>query len=271
MEVHTHTHTADPDPSTSSGHRGRKKWTHYFREFLMLFLAVFCGFLAENQREHIVEAHRAKEYARSLLNDLREDTTELRRGIEHIAFLITTTDSFSSIVSKNYNKNAVPGTFYYYCRFTSFSYPVDWNSSTINQLIQSGNLRYFKNKDLVNKINKYYAFQLIITSQGENDMIHREKIRDLRNLILDNRFYAAFAPIVFSREVKGHVPSPQMDSLMKQQLPLQEGGGKYLAAFLNHLGDRRERLVSFIGNWYPGARARAEKIMKMLIEEYNLK
>ena len=30
MEVHAHSHTA------------RKKWTHYFWEFLMLFLAVFC-------------------------------------------------------------------------------------------------------------------------------------------------------------------------------------------------------------------------------------
>jgi len=44
MEVHAHTHTA------------RKKWTHYFWEFLMLFLAVFCGFLAENQREHMIES-----------------------------------------------------------------------------------------------------------------------------------------------------------------------------------------------------------------------
>jgi hypothetical protein len=32
MEVHHHSH-----PSPSSGHR--KKWTHYFCEFLMLFLA----------------------------------------------------------------------------------------------------------------------------------------------------------------------------------------------------------------------------------------
>ena len=51
MEVHAHTHTP------------RKKWTHYFWEFLMLFLAVFCGFLAENQREHMVEHQRAKVYA----------------------------------------------------------------------------------------------------------------------------------------------------------------------------------------------------------------
>ena len=62
MEVHHHSHTA------------RKKWTHYFWEFLMLFLAVFCGFLAENKREHIVENHRAKDYAHSLYFDLKDDT-----------------------------------------------------------------------------------------------------------------------------------------------------------------------------------------------------
>ena len=50
MEVHAHTHTA------------RKKWTHYFWEFLMLFLAVFCGFLAEYQLEHKIEKDREKEY-----------------------------------------------------------------------------------------------------------------------------------------------------------------------------------------------------------------
>ena len=43
MEVHAHTHTE------------RKKWTHYFWEFLMLFLAVFCGFLAEYQLEHNID------------------------------------------------------------------------------------------------------------------------------------------------------------------------------------------------------------------------
>ena len=37
MEVHHHAHTS------------RKKWTHYFWEFLMLFLAVFCGFLARKR------------------------------------------------------------------------------------------------------------------------------------------------------------------------------------------------------------------------------
>ena len=45
MEVHKHPHHVTH----------KKKWGEYFLEFLMLFLAVFLGFIAENQREHIVE------------------------------------------------------------------------------------------------------------------------------------------------------------------------------------------------------------------------
>src|SRR5436190_20419739 len=58
MEVHAHTHAE------------RKKWTHYLWEFLMLFLAVFAGFLADNWREHIVENKREKQYIMSLVTDL---------------------------------------------------------------------------------------------------------------------------------------------------------------------------------------------------------
>jgi predicted MPP superfamily phosphohydrolase len=65
MDVHHHSHTE------------RKKWAHYFWEFLMLFLAVFCGFLAENQRRHMVEHQREKQYMGSLLSDLAADTTVL--------------------------------------------------------------------------------------------------------------------------------------------------------------------------------------------------
>ena len=62
MEVHPHTHTP------------RKKWTHYFWEFLMLFLAVFCGFLAEYQLEHKIEKDREKVYMQNMLEDLGSDT-----------------------------------------------------------------------------------------------------------------------------------------------------------------------------------------------------
>ena len=70
MEVHHHAHTS------------RKKWTHYFWEFLMLFLAVFCGFLAEYQLEHKIEKDREKQYIRSLTDDLGEDTLILSENIK---------------------------------------------------------------------------------------------------------------------------------------------------------------------------------------------
>ena len=61
MEVHAHSHTA------------RKKWTHYFWEFLMLFLAVFCGFLAEYQLEHKIERDRVNRICHSCYEDLKRD------------------------------------------------------------------------------------------------------------------------------------------------------------------------------------------------------
>src|SRR4030095_5359539 len=57
-------------------------WKHYFFEFLMLFLAVFAGFLAENQREHIVEHQREKKFARRLLSDLRQDSIFIESRIK---------------------------------------------------------------------------------------------------------------------------------------------------------------------------------------------
>src|SRR6188472_2400633 len=86
MEVHHHAHLASGETHTE-----RKKWTHYLWEFLMLFFAVFCGFLAENQREHYIEHQREKQYMRSLLEDLQTDTATMNRvrnrALTQIAFL----------------------------------------------------------------------------------------------------------------------------------------------------------------------------------------
>ena len=71
MEVHHHSHTSG------------KKWTHYFWEFLMLFLAVFCGFLAEYQLEHQIEKERATQYIISLYEDLKNDTTRINQLLEY--------------------------------------------------------------------------------------------------------------------------------------------------------------------------------------------
>src|SRR5215510_11577260 len=61
MEVHAHPHTE------------RKRLKHYLFEFFMLFLAVFCGFLAENFREGLVTKEKALHYMENMVADLRTD------------------------------------------------------------------------------------------------------------------------------------------------------------------------------------------------------
>ena len=56
-------------------HEGHKKtgW-NYFYEFLMLFLAVFCGSLGEYQLEHVIEGQRERTFIQTLVRDLEQDT-----------------------------------------------------------------------------------------------------------------------------------------------------------------------------------------------------
>jgi hypothetical protein len=70
-EMETHAHHLHHAP-------GQKIW-HYFYEFLMLFLAVFCGFLAENFREHYVENERAGELAKNLYKEVLADSVNVQQ------------------------------------------------------------------------------------------------------------------------------------------------------------------------------------------------
>ena len=81
MEVHHHSHTS------------RKKWTNYLWEFVMLFLAVFCGFLAEYQLEHKIEKERAEKYLQSMLLDVRTNIKNLDSLLAQDHIIIDNHDS----------------------------------------------------------------------------------------------------------------------------------------------------------------------------------
>jgi hypothetical protein len=64
MEVHHH-----PDL-----HHEKKAWKEYLLEFLMIFLAVTMGFVAETIREGVSDRAKGMEYIKSFVQDLRRDT-----------------------------------------------------------------------------------------------------------------------------------------------------------------------------------------------------
>jgi hypothetical protein len=155
MEVHSHTPTA------------RKKWSHYFWEFLMLFLAVFCGFLAENQREHYIENQRAKKFAGSLIEDLQADTSEIHLNKKTIEGLFKSTDMVLSELKKlrSFQNDTVLQTKGVYGLF-EFNF-FDPQMGNYEQIKNSGALRYFK-QDLINMLTRYesYANRLLLQKQS---------------------------------------------------------------------------------------------------------
>lgn len=140
MEVHPHSHSE------------KKKWHHYFWEFFMLFLAVFCGFLAENQREHYIEKHRAKEFAIALYNDIKNDTTDLNRILIWQSNKINHIDSLLQLLLKpgKWNDTA----FSIHLATTIFVDRFFQNTGTYEQMKNSGSLRYFK-QDIVTILQQY--------------------------------------------------------------------------------------------------------------------
>jgi len=148
MEVHAHTHT---DPIAI----GRKKWTHYFWEFLMLFLAVFCGFLAENQREHMVEHQREKQYMASLLSDLAADTATLSYGIPLKLRRIGAIDSVFLFFNEHPAAKIISGQLFRTIRRTNFDARFIRNVITINQLKNAGGMRLVRDKQIADSISSY--------------------------------------------------------------------------------------------------------------------
>jgi len=256
MEVHHH------------AQHGKKKWTEYFWEFLMLFLAVFCGFLAENQREHLVEAKRAKVYAKGLLKDLQADTVEVSTAIRSEIFRRAAMDSIIAI-SKNLSGLTVPGKFYYYSRFVSNLYTVDWNNSTINQLVQSGNLRLFDNKELIDKVNAYFATQNVINRATQISHERRMKVIEARSRILKSKYYSLFAGANFMIEQNREKKFFETDSLMKRQYPIESSAALSLDEYINLLLDWRWFLDLHLNSTYPNAIGEAKQIIEMLKTEYH--
>ena len=145
MEVHHHTHTP------------RNKWTHYFWEFLMLFLAVFCGFLAENQREHYIEGRREKKYIQNLIHDLARDTInynlsitlrlERERQAHQLITMLYSSDRNIHLADLYYFARQMP-------RMNTIFYSTD---ATMNQLKNSGALRLIKKTEIADSIVAYNA------------------------------------------------------------------------------------------------------------------
>ena len=182
MEVHHHSHTS------------RKKWTHYFWEFLMLFLAVFCGFLAEYQLEHKIEKNKEKQFMVSMIEDLKADTSAISILNKQRYGRLQMYDSLSNfIIEKKYSENG--DAFYYWGRNISrraFFFSAD---GTMQQLKNSGGLRLISDQTISDKIIGYDVLYRNIMLQQDLEEVQLNEYRGIAARIFD--------AAVFSKMTRG--------------------------------------------------------------------
>src|SRR5436190_5435049 len=145
MEVHAHPHTE------------RKRFKHYLWEFLMLFLAVFCGFLAENFREHQVEHQREKQYMVTMLEDLKADTALLKNALNYWNENNKSIDSVAQAISFPLANTDFTKAYRHLNKALDY-YSFKYNDRTISQLKNAGGFRLIRKKNIANKIIAYDQF-----------------------------------------------------------------------------------------------------------------
>ena len=178
MEVHAHTHTA------------RKKWTHYFWEFLMLFLAVFCGFLAEYQLEHIIERDREKKFIQTFIEDLKVDTTAINANLRFQKRKKNQLDSLTYLLREQKIKG-YENELYYLARIMVRTTRFQSSDRTITQLKYSGSLRLIRNENAADSIISYQKLVDYILQNIDDERIERRAadpilVRIFNPFVFDN-------------------------------------------------------------------------------------
>jgi len=156
----------------------------------MLFLAVFCGFLAENQREHIVEHQREKQYMKSLLEDLQNDIADLKNDTAFWNLQFKRIDFIQKEIKKPLEKrnNLLLYSYSVYMRwYEKFIY----HDRTIAQLKNSGNFRLIRNLVIADSLIEYDA--TINANLRDMEVISNDlwkNLNYLQNKLFNTEYYA---------------------------------------------------------------------------------
>jgi hypothetical protein len=251
MEVHHHTHHE----------HGKKNWKVHLREFLMLFFAVFSGFLAEYKLEHIIENQREKKYAQTLYEDLKVDTSILAFHIREVNFIIPKIDTFRWLAHSRAIEEIPAGTWMYYGRFPTFHLLISLQDATMQQLLNSGGLRLFQKQNVADAIARY--------SQSKRTMEDFLKFQDLmdgdivkaRNVLFDTWYLDEIMDINASAD--------KIDSFKKKQFTLLSNKKEDFIQYANLCQLRSwnfRHMVTRLGT----VSQRANGLLALLKKEYEL-
>jgi hypothetical protein len=226
----------------------------------MLFLAVFCGFLAEYQLEHVIENQREEKYAVSLVEDLMKDTTELKAVILFWETYNKRIDTVRNEIEKEPSERN-PMLLYKCAAMLQNNNTFAYHDRTIKQLKNSGNFRLIRKKVVTDSLVEYDG---LIENTISNVQESYNELSDQRRELQDQLFNSKFYRFVYNLN---------FDSAAKQEpkiIAIIKGKEEVLFQYYNHL----ENL-----HWINRARIRFHKqmlrqaisLISSIKKEYHLK
>ena len=239
MEVHHHANHSE----------GRRNWKSYFWEFLMLFVAVFCGFLAEYQLEHRIEKERGKQFVQSMISDLILDSTKIHESLEFCKQQQLGLDSLGKLILDKSSRDSSINLIYHLGRKYTFNYgTVLFTKRTITQLKNAGGMRLLTSQNTSNEITKYSENAEVLEYQGEVFYSYlRKDIAGLSQKLLDfNDFESSKLKLITDKKLNFVVSD---ENLLKEygftvmsSSKVLENYNNFLAEFLNEIPNVIERL-----------------------------
>jgi hypothetical protein len=174
-------------PEKGKLHAFVKKVVDHFFDFILLFLAVFCGFMADNWRESMSEHQREKIFIHSLVEDVISDTLESNRTLNRLKMMNSGIDSVLVALLNPETIENSNNVFKLWTKNLGLEVFVS-NDRTIQQLKSSGELRLIRNKEVSDRIMRYdqtlkrYYTQSNLMYNALTDLTYYSQLFDFINL-----------------------------------------------------------------------------------------
>ena len=228
----------------------------------MLFLAVFCGFLAENQREHMVDHQREKTYMASLMEDLVNDTIDLASDNASWEMIIREADTLrNELIKQPETRNNK--LIYRMASALNYNNTLSYHDRTIGQLKNAGNFRLIRKKYIADSIVEYDAvYQTAIKNIEElYRIIIRPEQLELQDQLLSSKFYEITNnPSLFDSAIK----------MEPEVILMKKGKEDMVFQYYNRLYNYRRLNFNRV-RWQKNMLRMAINLIMMIKKEYHLK
>ncbi len=230
----------------------KKKFSTYFKEFLMIFLAVTLGFFAENLREHFSKSQKEEGYVRGFVDGLKSDTGSINSVIIFNNEKIKGLDSLIRLTSQDMSSLENRKTFYalsakYLANYLIFKA----NDITMQQLRYAGDLRLIRKNQAADSLVSYDTFSTAVHQQGQTTVDMFMEISNLMEQTID-----------YSQWLINDTPESKMSFPIRDQQKLQW--------LFNKIILYRAVLDFYTNAQLPENKLEAKKLLLALIKRYDL-